>query len=456
MGRLWLLAVQAACGLFLAAPEPDRAFLQWQDLRVRLVGPAEGPDAPECLVGPAMSQSIESRWTWTFEDALLVLAMAAIAGGVTATFLDQWYDHTDMGCWYRLMERTVGYDKWTVFVLLCSVISAAVLDWIDLVTDIMVVVSYANCGEWLWFAIGITILVASTVFIAHNATLIESNVSRPARFVMAFFQLDLLVEGVASVRNGRKSIHFARSKFLEGLFESCPQAFLTIYVLYAMHAESHFWLVVSTLVSIMSLAYGLSEWLEIGVDERIFLHTFWYHHLCRTCYFTVDFTLRLVTVALFLHEPALQALAAVILPAVVLAYILVASAYTHDVSQMAKTLLLTFFINLLPAELRQREGRERFLYLLDPELRAQLHNPILLVRICEFTSLCFIIVYVASFNHPRRSVTLGALLIADVILVWCVRLMTARLAEQHNELRRQSSIFEKEGVPVALESALDA
>ena len=40
-------------------------------------------------------------------------------------------------------------------------------------------------------------------------------------------------------------------------------------------------------VSIMSLAYGLSEWLEIGVDERIFLHTFWYHHLCRTCYFTV-------------------------------------------------------------------------------------------------------------------------------------------------------------------------
>ena len=32
--------------------------------------------------------------------------------------------------------------------------------------------------------------------------------------------------------------------------------------------------------------------------------------------------------------------------------------------------------------------------------------------------MCFIIVYVASFNHPRRSVTLGALLIADVILVW--------------------------------------
>ena len=36
-------------------------------------------------------------------------------------------------------------------------------------------------------------------------------------------------------------------------------------------------------VSIVSLAYGLSEWLEIGVDDRLHLHTFWYHHLCRTC-----------------------------------------------------------------------------------------------------------------------------------------------------------------------------
>ena len=54
--------------------------------------------------------------------------------------------------------------------------------------------------------------------------LIESNVSRPARFVMAFCQLDLLVEGVASVRNGRKSIHFARSKFLEGPYGACRGA----------------------------------------------------------------------------------------------------------------------------------------------------------------------------------------------------------------------------------------
>ena len=157
-------------------------------------------------------------------------------------------------------------------------------------------------------------------------------------------------------------------------------------------------------------------------------------------------------------------------------------------------------------------------------------------RLIASTARClsFIIVYVASFNHPRRSVTLGALLLADVILVWsagssasaredhwatrtrrnsaeepkrsehqpltayncntssvlypvhtpptrqrrllmatvliwrgsgplhramrrCVRLMTARLAEQHNELRRQSTAFLEEGkVPEAKESALDA
>merc|ERR1719274_278006 len=329
------------------------------------------------------------------------------------------------------MERTIGYDKWTVFVLLCSVISAAVLDWIDLVTDIMVVVSYANCGEWLWFAIGITILVGSTVFIAHNATLIESNVSRPARFVMAFFQLDLLVEGVASVRDGRKSIHFARSKFLEGLCESCPQAFLSIYVLYAMHAQSHIWLILSTLVSILSLAYGLSEWLEIGVDERIFLHTYWYHHCVRTCFFTVDFSLRLLTVTLLLQEAEFRSGAFLLLAFVVFMYVIAMSFYTKDPFTLLKSFCLTFFINLIPAELRKREGRERFLFLIDPELRQQLHAPILLVRMADFMFLSGLIVWMDEGTHPRRSLTLGLLLLADILLVWCVRMATTRLAGQH-------------------------
>lgn len=425
-------------GVEMEVTPPTSILLQ--DLQDPLVGAAD-ENPPSCLVGP--NSPITSV---SIEDMLLVLAVLAVFGGILATCVDMLYDPLDMGCWYRLMERSIGYDRYNVFVLTLSVVSATLLDWTDLITDILVVGSYAACGAWVWFGIGLTILVGSTVFIAHNATLVAEDSAKVPRFLMAVFQLDLLVEGVNSIRDGRKSIHFARSKFLEGLLESCPQAFLSMYVLYQMHAESHFWLVASTIVSICSLAYGLSEWLEIGVDESVFLHTFWYHHLSRTCYFAVDFSLRLLTVALMLHEPSLEPIAPMVFASVILVYVVTASAYTTDLSDLAKTLLLTFFINILPAELRKREGRERFLYLLDPDLRVQLHNPILLVRITEFICLSGMIVYMASEGHPRRSMTLGALLTADMILVWCVRLTTDRLEVQHNELRRASSL-ENEASP---------
>lgn len=456
MRLLWLAAVPAALGLNLFLPlqrqlelQQSKEDVQWHALQARVLGPGSA-DPPGCLVGPPHHVG-----NLGIEDALLALAVMAIGAGVLATFLDQMYDPEDKGCWYRVMETTIGYSRWLQIVLTCSVITATFLDWFDMITDVLVVVSYAECGRWTWFVIGITILVASTVYIAHNATLVESHISRPARFMMAVFQLDLLVEGIASVRHGRKSIHFARSKFLEGLLESCPQAFLSMYVLYAMHAESHFWLVLSSLVSVLSLAYGLSEWLEIGVDESTFLHTFWYHHLCRTAYFAVDFTLRLLTVTLVLYEPALHASGAVVFPAVLLGYVLIISAYSSDPATIVKAVFLTFFINLLPAELRRREGKERFLYLLEPDLRRQLHNPVLLMRILEFSLLSALIVYVASLHHPRRSIMLGTLLVAEVMLVWMVRLMTQRLEAQHDQLRRQSSMdLSAEHIPEAKESAV--
>ena len=106
--------------------------------------------------------------------------------------------------------------------------------------------------------------------------------------------------------------------------------------------------------------YGLSEWLEIGVDERIFLHTYWYHHCVRTCFFVVDFSLRLLTVTLLLHEAKFRWGAFLLLAAVALMYVIAMSFYTKDPFTLLKSFCLTFFINLIPAELRKREGRERF------------------------------------------------------------------------------------------------
>merc|ERR1719460_2544382 len=304
------------------------------------------------------------------------------------------------------MEKSIGNVRWERAVLIGSVLSATILDWIDMITDVLVVVGYAMCGAWVWFTLGVSILVISTVYIAHNAMRVEnSKVDSKLRFFLAILQLDLVIEGWSSVRDGRKSIHFARSKFLESLCESCPQAFLSIYVLYAMHAQSHFWLILSTLVSIISLAYGLSEWLEIGVDERIFLHTYWYHHCVRTCFFTVDFSLRLLTVTLLLQEAEFRVGAWLLLAAVVLMYVIVTSFFTKQPATLTKSFFLTFFINLLPAELRKREGRERFLFLVDPELRQQLHAPILLVRMADFMFLSGLIVWMDEGTHPRRSLT---------------------------------------------------
>merc|ERR1719375_1226489 len=104
-----------------------------------------------------------------------------------------------------------------------------------------------------------------------------------------------------------------------------------------------------------------------------------------------------------------------------------------------KSFFLTFFINLIPAELCKREGRERFLFLLDPELRENLYSPILLTRVFDFLLLSGVVVYIDEGKHPRRALTLGLLLLADVLLVWCVRMVTTRLAEQHELLRRTST-----------------
>merc|ERR1719199_217247 len=286
---------------------------------------------------------------FTFEDAIAVLAGFSIILGLIATSVDMLTNPHEMGCWYRMMEKSIGYVTWERALLISSVVTATILDWVDLITDILVVVGYAICGAWVWFTIGVGILVLSTVYIAHNAMRVEnSKVHSSARFLLAVLQLDLVIEGWASVRDGRKSIHFARSKFLEGLCESCPQAFLSIYVLYAMHAQSHIWLILSTLVSILSLAYGLSEWLEIGVDERIFLHTYWYHHCVRTCFFAVDFSLRLLTVTLLLQEAEFRVGAFLLLAAVVFMYVIVTSFFTRQPSTLMKSFALTFFCQHRP------------------------------------------------------------------------------------------------------------
>merc|ERR1719258_686566 len=86
-----------------------------------------------------------------------------------------------------------------------------------------------------------------------------------------------------------------------------------------------------------------------------------------------------------------------------------------------------------------REGRERFLFLLDPELRERLHSPILLTRVVDFMLLSGVIVYMDGGEHPRRALTLGMLLLADILLVWCVRMVTMRLADQHELLRKKST-----------------
>lgn len=389
----------------------------------------------------------------TMEDAMAVLGILAVVAGVIGVGVDFSYKFDEKGWWGRYIDRTIGQDNYDLLMIGWSVVSATLLSWFDVLTDVFVLMTYAACGATAWLACGVTILVGANVYIAYNAQRGGGDwKERCWRFALCLAQLDIVVESHLSLQQRRKTLNFARSKFLEGLLESCPQAFLSMYVVYAVKANAHFWLILSTVVSIVSLAYGLSEWLEVGIDERVRLHTFWYHHLTRTTFFSVDFALRLLTVALILAEPAFQPYGAVLLCTMALGYLAIAFTHTQDPGEAFKVFGLSFFIFMLPAELRRRQDGARFLFLVDEKMRRPLINPLLFMRIVDFLSATgMIMLSGAQHNTSRRGLALGVLIVADVVLLWCVRAMTDHLEGEHNLVRQRSASESK-----ALKEAADA
>jgi len=231
---------------------------------------------------------------------------------------------------------------------------------------------------------------------------------------------------------------------MESITESAPQGMFAIYVLYWLGMQYNFWLTFSILGSMISLAYGISYWMEFSVHEQLSddgehrvlqrratfvvgevpktprqlpFYVRWYHHVLWTSYFATDFALRLLTVGLFLglrnvDGVGLRPYNLLVLLILFLTYCIVCfimtSGHDEDMSKQAKQaegvggkfayfnhrishpLALVLFVHVLPADIRllPQDAREsKMLFALHPELRESMIRVFVPLRFLDYLGL---------------------------------------------------------------------
>merc|ERR1719161_108142 len=231
-----------------------------------------------------------------------------------------------------------------------SLVSGVVVNVYDVFSDVMVIWGFGYCGQWSWMWTALGILVAAQLFAAWEFAKEaprENRDLRIKRFLIAMFQAHFIFNAYESWHKGRITPGFARHKFIESIAESAPQGIFSIYVLYYQHQRYNYWLIASILGSVASLAWGISVWLDFSLNVQIqadidaaaadapgaspfvparapasspglptktpdaspmapslvparvpgdVFTARWFHHALWCSYFTVDFSLRLLTV----------------------------------------------------------------------------------------------------------------------------------------------------------------
>lgn len=348
-------------------------------------------------------------------QALIVLANLALVVGL----IGAWYEHCHGGkpaeSWGPCMNKLM---------LIGSVCGGVLMYCYDMLSDLMVIVGFGFCGYYWWMAFALLILTGAQIFAAWEFAHEEKTFGQQTwKFVFAICQGHIFYNARESWNQGRITAHFARHKFIEAVWEAGPQAIFAVYVLYYLDQKDNFWLVASMFGSICGLAWGVSTWLDFsfnqqleedGIPPSVFCIR-WWHHCMWGCYFVVDFALRLLTIGLFLSlkqmRPYNQVIFFVLVAIYFLAVLICIEVYNsepgHETWEIAPGetvqvrrrmiaqrcvdgLILTFFVHVLPADIRltpRHQHESRLLFALHPELRAKLMKIIIPLRAVDYLGL---------------------------------------------------------------------
>lgn len=390
---------------------------------------SERPQVQPDASSPPIRKRGSEFWDWVFHcsgdsgfqgplalsHAMLILAALCLFIGSIATAFEYKYGAAPGDPWHPLIET---------FLLGCSVFGGCLVYIYDIFSDTMVLIGFAYCGFYLWMVVGICIMVNAQFFAAwefsHKG---ETYLGKLKFFMIAICQGHIFMDAADSWRKGRVTPFFARHKFIEAVWESGPQAMLAVYVIYYLDQRFNFWLVLSIFGSVVGLAYGISIWLDYSFNAQLDEDHIppseysirWYHHALWMAYFTMDFGLRLLTIGLFLSTTALRPYNQIIFAVLILLYLLAVMISTHvyhtesgiEVWQISETetiqiqrqvlaqrvidgLILTFFVHMLPADIRlapKHPTESRLLFALHPELRTRIMKTIIPLRALDYIGL---------------------------------------------------------------------
>ena len=210
---------------------------------------------------------------------------------------------------------------------------------------------------------------------------------------------------------GRQTNTFTRHKFLEALCEAGPQAMFMVYVMYAKHHRYNFYLTLSIVSSIGSLAAGITVWISYTASrqfarQHMSIEITIHHQILWFCYFFTDFALRVLTFGLFVSIEELQPYNTLLFVVLAMCYVLVTTVVVESrTSKIDRTrhrnrigtwrsifhaVVLTFLTNVLPADVRVEaisEAERRIFFTVPPEIRKVLVRVMTPFRLMDFICL---------------------------------------------------------------------
>lgn len=409
-------------------------------------------------------------------QALLVLGCIALVVGLAGAFYE-WYKGTEPAqSWGPCMDKLM---------LTGSVYGGVLMYCYDFLSDVMVIIGFWYCGYYWWMLFALLIMAGAQIFaaweFAHEEKTFEE---RAKKFCIAICQGHVFVNARESWGQGRITAHFARHKFIEAVWEAGPQAVFAVYVLYYLDQRDNFWLVASIMGSVVGLAWGISVWLDFSFnkqleDDGIPFSEFsirFFHHCMWGSYFAVDFALRLLTIGLFLSLHELRPYNQVVFFVLVVVYFLAVliCVQVHNTEGGAETweifpgetvrvqraviaqrcidgLILTFFVHILPADIRlapKHHEESRLLFALHPELRAKLMKIIVPVRAMDYLGLSIAAMY---FRYDEWQC---AALISLYIIMHLLLLVVLNARRPHKNLERARSAPALEELPEDIQERL--